>query len=121
MKLTNIENSVLNEIFDYTLWAANGVTRKELTIDDIDDICEAYIDARDIANIVNTGVADNYVRRYHSIEPILLIKMSKQSIGGVLTSLQKKGFVFPDECVESEHGLMQFCITQDGMKHCMEK
>jgi len=118
MKLTEKENKILNEIFDYTLWATNGVTRKELTVDDIYDICEAYIDARDIANIVNTGVAGNYVKSCHSIEPT---KMSRQSIGGVLTSLQEKGFVFPDEDVESDYGLMQFFITEDGMKHCLEK
>ena len=105
MKLTNKENLILNEIFDYTLWATNDVVREELTVDDIDDILEAYIDANDISNRVNIDT----------------FYMSKQSIGGVLTSLQEKGFVLPDECVESEHGLMQFIITQDGMKHCMEQ
>ena len=35
--------------------------------------------------------------------------------------LQEKDLIYPVEDVESDKGFMQFCITQDGMKHCMEK
>ena len=101
MKLTEKENKILNEIFDYTLWASNDVVREELKVDDIDDILEAYVDVFDIWYQVG------------------FTKMSKQSIGGVFTSLQEKDLIYPAEDVESEKGFMQFCITQDGMKHCM--
>tara|TARA_B000000437_G_scaffold183408_1_gene139811 strand:+ start:183 stop:494 length:312 start_codon:yes stop_codon:yes gene_type:complete len=103
MKLTEKENKILNEIFDFTLSDTNNVKREEITVDDVNDICEAYVDVFDI---------------WHQVG---FTKMSKQSIGGVFTSLQEKDLIYPVEDVESDKGFMQFCITQDGMKHCMEK
>ncbi len=103
MELTIKENKILNEIFEYTLTACNSFKREELTVDDIDDIVEWYVDVFDI---------------WHQVG---FMQMSKQSIGGVFTSLQEKGLIYPVEDVESDKGLMQFCITEDGMKHCLEQ
>ena len=103
MELTIKENKILNEIFDYTLTACNSSKREELTVDDIDDIVEWYVDVFDI---------------WHQVG---FMQMSKQSIGGVFTSLQEKGLIYPVEDVESDKGFMQFCITEDGMKHCLEQ
>tara|TARA_R100001443_G_C3346150_1_gene175663 strand:+ start:929 stop:1240 length:312 start_codon:yes stop_codon:yes gene_type:complete len=103
MELTEKENKILNEIFDYTLTACNSFKREELTVDDIDDIVEWYVDVFDIWYQVG------------------FTKMSKQSIGGVFTSLQEKGLIYPVEDVESDKGFMQFLISHDGMKHCLAK
>lgn len=103
MELTIKENKILNEIFDYTLSDTNDVKREEITVDDVNYICEAYVDVFDI---------------WHQVG---FMQMSKQSIGGVFTSLQEKGLIYPVEDVESNKGLMQFCITEDGMKHCLEQ
>jgi hypothetical protein len=105
IKLTDKENEVLGSIYRFTL-SQNHIDRKNLKLDDLDWLIKnarAYIDALDINTIPATS------------------DMSMKVIGGVLTSLQGKGLIYVADDVGRSHGYMQFVITQDGMKHCIEQ
>jgi hypothetical protein len=103
IKLTDKEAQVLTSIYKLTLSQSGYVDgiSKEGDLDDLMENAQAYIDALDISIMPATS------------------DMSMKSIGGVLTSLQSKGLIFADECVESiqQHkGLMQFGIQPSGIE-----
>lgn len=104
---TSKEDAVLNIIYDYTL-EDSSYKREELTQDDIDsfedDPIFAMINVDDIVNILNKNIT----------------VMSRQSIGGVLTSLADKGLIFANDDGFTDH-LMNFMLEPSGYQHMFNK